>query len=163
MIVLVYHLNDPDVVDGGQARYFTRSPSALVQMIRDTRKSIEASRRTKEYHHYIHERYAEDTTRQFRRLGLISRNVNVPVLVVVLPIFSWEGKSYPWLDIHFRIRELCIDNGLLFLDLFPPLRRYGLKELSLTKWHPNKLGHRIIAESIAAFLLDKDGEVRRFL
>ena len=162
LIIVVYHLNDPDVADAGQARYFTRSPIAIVQMIRDKIKSIDSSRRRAEYHHYIHKRYAQDIRRQFCQLGSISRNVNVPVLVVVLPLFSWKETRYPWLNIHLRLKKLCMDNGLLFLDLFTSFRRYRSNELSLNMWHPNKLGHRIIAESIAAFLLDKDGEVRRF-
>jgi hypothetical protein len=152
-------LNDPDVADGGQARYFTRSPIVLVQLVRDAIKALEAARSGHEYHHWIHDRFADEVEDQFRRMAEFQKRTGVSVLVAVVPVFSW-GETYPWLDVHLRLKGLAARNALRFVDLRSALGRHRPNEVGLDIWHPNTRGHRIIAEALRDEVLAVSGAGR---
>jgi len=155
LIVLAYVLNDPDLADGGQARYFARPPLVMVQLVRDVARLIAAKRSGAEYHHWIHERHAKEVEDQFRRMGAIQRRTGVPILVVLIPAFSW-GETYPWVDLNLRLKRLATEHGLRFLDLWTSLGRHSPQDVGMDIWHPNERGHRIIADALA-------DEVRAFM
>ncbi len=147
LVVLLYHLNDPDVADAGQARYFRRPTSHLLEALRGLR--LRADER--EYHRRIHEDYADAIEADFRRLGALSLRSGVPVLVAVLPVFDWEpeaGGGYAWADLHRSLGELARMNGLAFLDLAPRLTAEPAASVRQNIWHPNANGHALIAEAL---------------
>ena len=46
------------------------------------------------------------------------------------------------------------DQGLITLDLLEPFRPYSANDLGLDEWHPNKRGHKIVAEYLYEYLKD---------
>ena len=106
-----------------------------------------------EYHQRIHAQYAKQTRAQFRQLGNLSRTANVPILVVVSPVFQYEARQpYPLQNLHDNIAQLCAENGLEFLDLLSFLGGENSKELAFDVWHPNVQGHAVIADVLESHL-----------
>jgi lysophospholipase L1-like esterase len=75
-------------------------------------------------------------------------------VVAVFPMLSQLGENYPYLGLHTMVNEVCAANAIEYVDLLPQVR--GLDERTL--WadrkdqHPNRLGHRLLAEGIFEYL-----------
>lgn len=76
-------------------------------------------------------------------------------LVAIVPLFgefpSWEAYPEENETAEIRARNLAEDRGLPVLNLRPALAAAGSpKALSVDPAHPNALGHRVIADALAA-------------
>lgn len=151
LVILAYHLNDPDIADAGQLRHFSRPPLALIELGRDAWQLIRLWGDDRDYHTRIHEDGAEEIAADFRRLGAISQESGVPILVAVVPVFEWTS-GYAWLGVHQQLRDLAEGNDLGFLDLRAPLTSEPQASVTFDFWHPNARGHRIIAEALAEWV-----------
>jgi lysophospholipase L1-like esterase len=152
LIIVSYVLNDPEV----RGRAFISKIELIDLGSRALTKILDRLRGyPREYHHLVHARNREQTMRQFRRLGEISRSRRIPILVAVTPVFQFKsGKSYEWQDLHDLIGSLCEENGLAFLDLYSAFRGRDSAEYGLDMWHPTIKGHALIAEAISTYLAD---------
>ncbi len=150
LVIVSYVLNDPDVVDGGLARYYR----PRIELLELARRALRAARERfggypEEYHHRVHAWNSDRTIDQFRRLGEISRDRHVPILVAVTPVFRFDpGEPYPWQDLHDFVHGLCEANGLAFLDLLPSFEGRDLTEYAFDVWHPTVEGHALIAQTM---------------
>jgi lysophospholipase L1-like esterase len=150
LIIVSYVLNDPDVADGGLARYY----GSRIELLKLARLALRTVHERidgfpREYHHLIHARNRDRTIDQFRRLGEISRDRHVPILVALTPAFYFKpGKPYPWQDLHDFIRGLCGANGLAFLDLRPAFEGRDPAAYAFDMWHPTVKGHAVIAKAM---------------
>jgi lysophospholipase L1-like esterase len=154
LVLLSYVLNDPDTRDGGLAQYYA-SRMALVALGKDALTPIldRLHGYPREYHHLIHARYRDQTITQFRHLGQISRDRQVPILVVLSPVFRFKPEQpYPWQDLHDFIRSLCEANALAFLDLYASFRGRDAAAYAYDVWHPTSQGHALIAQAIVEYL-----------
>jgi lysophospholipase L1-like esterase len=162
LVIVSYVLNDPDEADGGLARYF----AARIELLEIVKRSLQNARDwinayPKEYHHRIHARNRDQTIDQFRRLGAISRDQHVPILVAVTPVFRFDPpEPYPFRDLHDFIRGLCEANGLAFLDLRPSFEGRDLSEYALDVWHPTIKGHAVIAQALLDAIRTSSNSVR---
>lgn len=153
LVVVSYILNDPDLADGGLTDHFVSRIEVLDLAKRAVRYAWERFRdHPKEYHHRVHARYRDEIEKNFQRLGLISRDRRVPIVVAVTPVFRFQ-PPYPWRDVHDLIRGLCEANGLLFLDLYPAFEPLDMNELSFDVWHPTVKGHAVIAGALLDFVV----------
>ncbi|MGI9591745.1 MAG: SGNH/GDSL hydrolase family protein [Myxococcota bacterium] len=159
LVILAYHLNDPDVADAGQARHFRRPPSYLLDELRGAARAWRLRRDAREYHRRIHADHGAEIAADFARLGTLSADSGVPVLVAVLPLFEWQ-RDYAWADLHRRLGELARANGLAFLDLAPRLVARPVAEVGHNVWHPNARGHALIADELFDWIR-VHGRVRR--
>ncbi len=163
LAIVCYVLNDPDVFDGGLARHYQAPPSELWRRARVLAERIEgrmdnalrADRAGEDYHFFIHRLYAEQTRRQFERLGELSRRHDLPIVILLLPVFHYEvGGPYAWGELHRRLERLAAVNGLLFLDLYEKFRADGSSEAhAFDIWHPNPRGHALIADAALEFIV----------
>lgn len=161
LIIVSYLLNDPDTADGGLARYYT-SRIALIDLVRNalTPYLDRLHDYPPEYHHRIHARFQDQTITQFRQLGQFSRDRQLPILLVLSPVFQFKQDiPYPWQDLHDFIRGLCEKNDIAFLDLYASFRGRDAAGYAYDVWHPTIEGHALIAQAIvdylAGFLLEK--------
>ena len=164
LVIISYHLNDPDTMGGGLARHYTNRPRfeilhrarQAIGRLKEILGKIESPAawlEENDYHRRIHARYQKEVREQFRHIGRISRERGVPVLVAVMPVFDFRpGEKYGWWDLHERIGELCRENGLGFLDLCDSFKDFSSAEVSSSVWHPNARGHRIMAGALADYL-----------
>lgn len=156
LVIISYVLNDPDTADGGLARYYT-SRIELIDLGKQALTKIldRLHSYPREYHHLIHARYRDQTIIQFRQLGYISRDRQVPLLVVLTPVLRFNPeKPYQWLDLHYFIRGLCEENGLAFLDLYSSFQTRNSAEYGYDVWHPTVKGHALIAQALVDYLTD---------
>jgi lysophospholipase L1-like esterase len=160
LVIVSYVLNDPDEADGGLARYFSSRIEVLERVkrpLRDVRDWIVGYPR--EYHHRIHARNRDQTIEQFRRLGEISRERHVPILVAVTPVFRFDPPGpYPYQDLHDFIGSLCAANGLRFLDLRPSFDGRDRAEYGFDAWHPTVKGHAVIAQVLVDAIRSMRGD-----
>ncbi|UCE59193.1 MAG: SGNH/GDSL hydrolase family protein [Phycisphaerales bacterium] len=165
VIVVSYVLNDPDVDDGGLARYFQKPSWELWEILTDAWANVGTKPEPEpdvdpadwqyDYYRYIHSRYEDEVAANFARLGQISREHEVPIIVALCPVFRFRpGVPYAWQNLHDNIESLCAKNDLLFLDLHASFGQYPSPEVSIDVWHPNKKGHEVVAQALAEFLVD---------
>jgi lysophospholipase L1-like esterase len=154
LVLLSYVLNDPDTRDGGLAQYYA-SNMAPVALGKSALTSLldRWHGYPREYHHRIHARYRNQTITQFRHLGQISRARQVPILVILSPVFRFQPEQpYAWQDLHDFIQGLCEANALAFLDLYTSFRGRDAAAYAYDVWHPTSEGHALIAQAIVEYL-----------
>jgi hypothetical protein len=75
-----------------------------------------------------------------------TRAIDASLVVVFIPA---RGESSP---APTQLSSLSPQLGFHFLDLTQPMRANSAASLYLPDGHPNRAGHRLIAEHIASFL-----------
>lgn len=83
----------------------------------------------------------------------------VPVIVTIFPTSDIESTDYQLLDVHAHVAAEAKANGMYVLDLAPAFlqSRQVLEEKTFVDFlHPNSVGHKIAAESIAQWLMQSD-------
>ncbi|MEJ2086377.1 MAG: SGNH/GDSL hydrolase family protein, partial [Acidobacteriota bacterium] len=92
------------------------------------------------------------TCQAFALFNQISKEQQIPVLLVILPIFDSElDHRYAYHNLHLRVAEAATNAGLDVLDLLPSYKGLDGRDLALVPYsnaHPSPLAHRIAAESI---------------
>lgn len=157
LVVLDYVLNDPDVVDGGQARHYAKPGLELARWLAEAYRKLYMRfgpyEGGPEYHYFVHSFFHDRIRQNFRRLGELSQRLGVPILVAVSPLFEFgPDGAYPWQRIVDDIHELCTANGLQFLDLYQGFRGKRGQDYAFDAWHPKAAGHEIMARELADYI-----------
>jgi|GEM_PF-1255647 len=89
--------------------------------------------------------------REFKKLRLLTSVNKTPVMVVVFPYLEEEDDwNRSWMA--RSIKEWCAELGFMNVDISLAFKEYGYSGLKCSPGdpvHPNALGHKIAAESIA--------------
>jgi lysophospholipase L1-like esterase len=114
------------------------------------------------YNEYIQDLFKDGSeTAKYCRMALnnisiVCRNNNIKPVLVITPIFK-DLKNYPFLEAHKKAREWGESCNFYVIDLLPefaPLSKTGKEfRVSAEDWHPNKEGHKIIAQAVAREIL----------
>ncbi len=96
----------------------------------------------------------------FARMGALRQEHGFPVLVAILPWLDEAEGGYPYQPVHRIVAHEARRAGLEILDLLPHLAPVGLRSLRRADnpkdaCHPNALGHALIAQSLAAHVLER--------
>lgn len=77
--------------------------------------------------------------------------------VAIFPFFVNLNGDYPFQPIHDHVRKFCEEAEIPVVDLRESFREFEGPELWVhpTDQHPNEQAHRIAAEAIAKFLVEK--------
>lgn len=89
----------------------------------------------------------------FGRLARLARENDFPVIVAIVPWLVGSGDSYPHAAAHRIVALEAARAGFETVDVTPAFLAVGMSSLRVSPQdplHPNPLGHRIIAESLAA-------------
>jgi len=91
--------------------------------------------------------------KSFNGICKLTREKDIPLLVVIFPYFYQLNKNYPFLKAHSMVKSLCEENGIKVLDLFDFYK--GISDKSLwvkaslpVNTHPNAKAHQIAASAI---------------
>lgn len=177
LLLIGFTLNDTELADpGGRARareeVLPRSPGNLASqwfydrsvLYRSLWSSLENIRLRRALSTYYRQllRDADGVAacrralRDFRRW---SRNHDVPLMVVIFPIFDSQlDHRYRYRDAHGAILDRIDGIGIPVVDLLPHYEGLDARRLAVTPFtdpHPNELGHRIAADAILHHLLRK--------
>lgn len=94
------------------------------------------------------------------RLGALQERHGVPVLVAILPWLDEADGGYPHQAAHAIVAHEARRAGLAVLDLLPSLLPEGLRSLRRAEnpkdpCHPSARGHELIAQALAAHVLER--------
>lgn len=96
----------------------------------------------------------------FGRLAAVKQRDRLPVIVAILPWLEGAGGDYPYAAVHAIVAGEARRAGLEVLDLAPALAPHGLRSLRRAEnpkdpCHPSARGHELIAEALAAHVLER--------
>lgn len=154
LILVTYCLNDPAVFTGGHLRRFHPPPVELLYVASRAWWKLQMRWSGLDYHHFLQRRHREPIASHLERLAALGRKAEAPVVLAVLPVFQWTDDAYPFGDIVDFLEAQASDEGLLFLDLLPAVEGRAPREVARDAWHPNPLGHSLIADALAASLAE---------
>lgn len=153
LVVVAYCLNDPDRFTGDYVRYFY---PPVLETIYYTSRAIDKLWQWwigLDYHHYVHHRYRNEVRMNLEELARIARGRKLPVVLVIVPSFNWNGDRYPYRDIHEFVSSEATRRGIPVIDLWKDFRGWAPGDVSLDIFHPNRKGHEVIARRLAEFAL----------
>jgi len=93
---------------------------------------------------------------RFEELGAYSINMEVPIVVVLLP--NWEDldENYPYKNEHAFLVETINNSGLYYIDMFPIVEGLNPEEYRINKAvHPNARGNSLIGDTIYFYLKEQ--------
>ncbi len=102
----------------------------------------------------------------FGRMGALREQHGFRVLVAILPWLAEGAAGYPYSAAHAVVAHEARRAGLDVLDLLPALAPAGLSSLRRAEnpedaCHPNARGHALIAQALAAHVLEHDSPALR--
>jgi lysophospholipase L1-like esterase len=123
------------------------------------REMINARGGPTEYHERLHYVYWQQVERDFDEIGRLCREHEVPVVLVIHPVFDRERpfEQYALVDLHAALKDLAVRSDLVPLDVLPAYRPFPPERLSFKDdpWHPNALGHRLAADYLFDRLIER--------
>ena len=173
VVLLAFVLNDSEDMqdaetrraqDWVRARQATPSlldRSALVRLVRSRlRATLENRRRISGYRSM----YEDDapgwkaSREALRAMGAACRTRGVPFVVAIFPLFGNPlDESYPFTEVHARIRAAAEESGARVVDLLDTYRglRWDILVVDgVDDEHPNEIAHRIAAGALLHALDD---------
>lgn len=92
----------------------------------------------------------------FDELAALGAAREIPVLVVVFPIFPVEPGDDPLADVRTRVVDAAVARGFGAVDLTPAYLDAvaTTPSLEVDFLHPNRAGHRVAAQAIASALCE---------
>lgn len=90
-------------------------------------------------------------------ISKLCRNIGIKPVLVILPVFKGL-RNYQFTNLHKKVREWGQMCNYDVIDLLPVYAKYSATgeefRVSSKDWHPNKEGHRIIAEEVYKKILE---------
>jgi lysophospholipase L1-like esterase len=88
----------------------------------------------------------------------ITESAQARYAVAIFPFLYGLDESYPFRSLHGMISDFCTERGIAVLDLFDAFEGRSDTDLWVhpSDQHPNREGHRIAAEALAAFIQRED-------
>lgn len=159
LVILSYVLNDPDTAPNSLSLYFHRPRSEVLNRLSSSiRRFSRRSRADEEYHQFIHRVYARELKTNFERLAESARRLDIPVVVVITPLFIPREEPYRWTNLHRQIADLAEGVGFDVIDMLEPIRNHPERELGFDIWHPKEQGHQLISDALFEYLRKRDQE-----
>ncbi|MBW1814722.1 MAG: SGNH/GDSL hydrolase family protein [Deltaproteobacteria bacterium] len=168
LIVVAYHLNDPAHPlfhnAGGQVGMYFKKPVSytffyLKRLLYRTKSRIKGIRSgcpNDPWSLFLHCVYWSDVKKNFREIMAISENNSTSLVFAFLPLLldPVDGKGID--ELYDRLGELAQESGAQSVNLMQAFQGYDMESVKLPDdaWHPNEIGHRIIAERIFSYFMD---------
>jgi lysophospholipase L1-like esterase len=168
LVLVGYVLNDPEIdpIQSLHAAFAQTSwwqhSSALRRVSKARFDADLESLGGGEYYRYLHaheEKWAS-VVLGFADMGSFARSADLPVVVVIFPVIpNGRWREYPYADLHQKVAAAADAAGLPVIDLLPGLRRYEPSQIRRGQRdaHPNRPGHRVIAEILHRRLRAESG------
>ncbi|MEJ2085517.1 MAG: SGNH/GDSL hydrolase family protein [Acidobacteriota bacterium] len=133
--------------------------SRIYQMLWTGLENRRLRRALNTYYHDLFEGESwENCLWALRKIRAISAQRKIPMSVVIFPLFQGQmDDTYPYLDLHEKIRAAVNKLDVPVLDLFETYRGVDGRRLAVvpfTDAHPSELAHRLAADAILDFLVE---------
>ena len=177
LVLLQITLNDPELKAGTPigitnfSRFGPLQPGpwqqklfAVSHLARLVAERLHNTRTQQEYIAYFRDLFENPKTwnpfqRAMRSIAKSCQDRKVPLVAVVFPLFGIAlDEHYPFYPIHRKVAELLESLKVPHLDLSPYYRGIPLERLQVLPGvdrHPNEIGHRMAAERIYLWLVQK--------
>jgi lysophospholipase L1-like esterase len=88
----------------------------------------------------------------------IAKGVDAAYAVIIFPFLYQLDENYPFAVLHQKISDFTQSVNIPTLDLLPAFsgQPYAALWAHPSDQHPNEIGHRLAAEAIANFLIEKE-------
>ncbi|MFC1852434.1 SGNH/GDSL hydrolase family protein [candidate division CSSED10-310 bacterium] len=167
MIVLGYCLNDaedwtdkkgvyalrkkfiPPKIPGKTVQLLCRH-SALISFISKRILNSLITNGTTRYYQYTYEDSYSGWQRTSEAFKILSEQ-EVPVIVLIFPLLSYEFNKYPFLNVHEKIRAELEKHHLPYIDYYHFFRQENylrLQAIPFINAHPSEIACRIIEEKL---------------
>jgi hypothetical protein len=111
----------------------------------------------KEFHKRLHYIYWDEVVANLHEIGRLCGEHHVPCLFMIHPVFALEERpgEYSYLDVHVNLEEAASAAGLSVVDLLAAYQGRPRDEVALKDdpWHPNLLGHQMLADFLCRYLV----------
>ena len=163
LIIWSYVLNDPahpifHDANGEFGQYFYRPRWRGWHYVE--KKLFEARENSKhdvcgtEFHRVLHCAYRDEVAVHIHQLGKISRENAIPVMFIIHPVFEENRnfENYSATSIHEDLKKMAQNAGIQVVDLVGAFQGVATEKLIqkhkpwFDPWHPNELGHQLIAD-----------------
>jgi len=160
MIIISFFINDPQLIDVKDN--FILKHSQLAVLLWSKYQQITRTMKLKtDYLHYYKNLYKNDNPgwpkclAELERLREYCKNKNIPVLMTITPEIH-NLKDYPFKEIHEIMKKQAAELNFKFLDFYAVLNNVEAKDIWAMRGdpHPNKEGHKIMAEYLYKYLMD---------
>jgi len=147
---------------GGDLWLGYRPPSQLLLRVRGAwfllREAIAARHAPREWHARLHAIHRNRIEAEIATIGRICREHRTPAVFFINPVLRDEPSfdGYPLLAEHTRLRRWAAAAGLVVVDLPDAYAGRDPRTLGFPPdpWHPDRVGHRIIAEYLQHRLVE---------
>jgi lysophospholipase L1-like esterase len=92
--------------------------------------------------------------KQLVALNAIANDHQAPLVIAIMPLL-YRFDRYPFGPIHIALQQACETHNLACIDLLPALAPHDASAMWVhpTDHHPNETAHRLMAETMAAYVL----------
>ncbi|MFC2162527.1 SGNH/GDSL hydrolase family protein [Candidatus Altiarchaeota archaeon] len=165
LIIWSYVLNDPahpvyHNANGEFGIYFHRPASYILDTVQAAFFHIREMIRERdcpwEYHAMLHCVYRDQVESDIREIGEIAGREDITVLFAINPIFQAKPtfKEYTLSGVHEELAGTASKAGLIPVDMLSSFADEVPAETHVSLWHPNRKGHRIIANRLVKEISD---------
>ncbi len=176
LLILGYCLNDPELRRTRvQARtglerrqpqtalsIWMHEHSRAFRLIYDRLENTRHRRGWVDYYKGLYEKDTPDRRLQLKTFTAWQQEMRrrqIPMVLMIFPIFdSHLDSSYPYRDLHALMIDLGHELEIPVLDLWPVYEGMDVRRLAVEPWanaHPNELAHRLAADALLEWLLEK--------
>ena len=165
LVVVGYVLNDPEIDPIQPLQSYFNNPkwwhySNTLRLISGVKRSWHIKKLGEgDYYKYLHspkQKKWQTVVDPFRKIYIITKDQNIPVLVLIFPMtFNFPWEYYPYRHLHQQVVNIVNEIGLHVVDLYPYFSQYSSKELMVSPigHHPSTLGHRVAADAIYQWIV----------
>ena len=160
-VVYMMSLNDFDSYEaaGKKILYFRKPKSFFLHKIKVLTQGMRRSEKEDYYFFYLN-RTRDIVFSHILKMNDILSDREIDFLVVIIPVFSLEKRGFSdhkYTEIHEEIVNVLAKENIRVFDLLEVFKAQGVlqKEYAIDVWHPNEVGHRIIAEALLGPVLQE--------
>ena len=165
LVIWSYVLNDPadplfHNANGELGKFFYRPNIHTLHWIKRqiffTNEKSKSKSCKKEYHELLHCVYWQQVESHINQIGNFSKQRNIPIVFLIHPVIQKDKsyQEYSLTALHKKLGHLATKTGLIVIDILDAYKAFHSDDITQVveggydPWHPNVLGHRIIAEYI---------------
>ena len=154
-VVYAFNLNDFDMWNAsGQKVLYFKKPKLF--FLREFDRFVRNRKLGKiyDYYHFYFDMNRDTVFPYIVKMRDLLREKGVDFQVVILPTFEYDFKKYAPEDLHEKIKHYLMTNNIEVFDLLQEFKKQDkpsssyLAEPGVDNWHPNKEGHRFMAQSM---------------
>ncbi|MCC6544282.1 MAG: hypothetical protein IT392_07235 [Nitrospirae bacterium] len=153
-VVYMLNLNDFDLwnASGNKILYFKKPKLFFLRELYRVVTEWNLGNKYDYYHLYFN-RNKDTVYSHILKMRDLLEEKKVKFLVVILPSYEYDFKKYESADLNEMIRSYLTSNKIEVFDLLPEfIKQDKLPSFYMVEpddhWHPNKEGHRVIAQGL---------------